>query len=365
MKSAAAPEIKEVIHAIPSRPAVSIILPFEPKMKVKASLLHSLKMVLEKTENALKENYTHEVCDVIMHKLRNIIHNLNYSSFKKSVAIFISPVFEKVLYPDIPVEEKIIIDESFEIRDLVYCKKELHKYLVLLLSGNGYKIYLGNNGTFVRIVSHNPETAAAYANDAPERVANFSDGSDRKEQLMAKFLLHLDKTLHLILDTNPFPLFVVGTERIAGHFNKITRHGRLVVKYIHGNYEDASVTELNELLKPFVADWKKVKERDLLNVLESAAGNKKLSAGIKEVWKDAMHRKGRLLVVEKNYMVAAEHGGDTDEIHKPAEPYSRYSYIKDAVDDIIEKVLDYGGDVEFVDAPLLGSYHHIALVKYY
>ena len=365
MKSVVAPEIKEVMHAVPYRPAVSIIIPFEPKMNSKAVLAHSLKLVLEKTENALKEEYTPEICSLMIHKLHTIIHNLNYSSFKKSVAFFISPVFEKVLYLDIPVEEKIIIDGSFEIRDLVYSKKELHKYLLLLLSANEYKVFLGNTSTFVRILSYNPESAASSVNDIPERVANFSDMAERKDQLMAKFLLHLDKALHLILNTNPFPLFVVGTERIAGHFNKITRHGKSVIKYIHGNYEEASVNELKELLNPYVSDWKKVKEKALVTILENAADNKKLATGIKDVWKNAMQLKGRLLAVEKNYMVAAEHGDDGDEIYKPAEPYNRYSYIKDAVDDIIEKVLDNGGDVEFVDAPLLSSYHHIALVKYY
>jgi hypothetical protein len=41
------------------------------------------------------------------------------------------------------------------------------------------------------------------------------------------------------------------------------------------------------------------------------------------------------------------------------------SYIKDAVDDIIEKMLEYGGDVEFVDEGVLKDYDHIALIKYY
>ena len=36
---------------------------------------------------------------------------------------------------------------------------------------------------------------------------------------------------------------------------------------------------------------------------------------------------------------------------------------KDAVDNIIERVLENGGDVEFVDE--LKEYNHIALVEYY
>ena len=40
-------------------------------------------------------------------------------------------------------------------------------------------------------------------------------------------------------------------------------------------------------------------------------------------------------------------------------------YIKDAVDDVIEKVLENGGDVEFVEEGLLNDYQQIALIQYY
>ena len=63
-------------------------------------------------------------------EIKGIIKNLNFNTYKKSIAIYVSPVFEKVLYLDIAVEEKIIIDESFEIRDLVSCKREIQEYLV-------------------------------------------------------------------------------------------------------------------------------------------------------------------------------------------------------------------------------------------
>jgi hypothetical protein len=51
--------------------------------------------------------------------------------------------------------------------------------------------------------------------------------------------------------------------------------------------------------------------------------------------------------------------------HKAEKPYSKFSYIKDAVDDVMEKVLETGGDVEFVDEGMLKDYDHIALVQYY
>lgn len=365
MNQIVTPEIREVMGAVHYRPAVSVIMPFEPKMSLKTELKHYLEFASDKVERELIENYPDEISTLVMQKLRAIIKGLNFNTHKKSIAIYVSPVFEKVLYLDIPVEEKIIIDESFEIRDLVYSKKQLHKYLVLLLSGKESRVFLGNSTTFVRIVSNTPESVYAYVNEAPERVANFSDMSDRKEIIMDKFLRYVDNSLDIILNAYHLPLFVLGAERIAGHFKKITKHAGAVIEYIQGNYEEASTQELRKVLQPHIADWQKVKQKDLLNQLEEAAGKKKLATGMKDVWREAMNHKGRLLVVEKDYMYAAERGSSDEVIYKVIEPYNKFSYIKDAVDDVMEKVLEDGGDVEFVDKGVLKNYNRIALVQYY
>jgi hypothetical protein len=361
MNTIITPEIREVMEAIHYRPAVSIIMPFEPKMKPKAALVHSLQMAMDKVERQLTEQYPDEISRLVMQKLGTLIRGLNYGTYKKSVAVYVSPVFEKVLYLDISVEEKIIIDESFEIRDLVYSKKQLHKYLVLLLSSKESQVYLGNSNSFVRIVSNTPE----YIDDPPERVANFSDVSERRELLTDKFLHQIDRSLDIILNSYHLPLFVLGTEKITGHFKKLTKHGSAVVEYVHGNYEDETLPGLKEVLEPYINDWKKVQQKDLLNQMEEAAGKNKLAVGMRDVWREAMRKKGRLLLVEKNYTYAAERGSTDEIIYKAIEPYNRFSYIRDAVDDVIEKVLENGGDVEFVETGLLEDHHHIVLLQYY
>ncbi len=365
MNKVITPEIREVLDALHYQPEVSIMMPFEPKMSLKTSLDHSLKIATDKVERELREKYPDEVSILVTQKLKVIIRSLNYNTHKKSIAIYVSPVFEKVLYLDILVEEKIMIDGRFEIRDLIYGKKQLHKYLVLLLSGKESRMYLGNSETFVKIVSNSPESVYAYLGDPPERVANFSDIPERKEIVMDKFLHHIDNALDIVLHAYQLPLFVVGPERVMGHFKKLTKHAGKVVEYVHGNYEDATVPELKKMLEPHIADWKKVIQKDLLNQLEEAAGRKTLSVGMRNVWKTAMSHQGRLLVVEKNYIYAAEQCSSDDIIYKATEPYKRFSYIKDAVDDVIEKVLGNGGDVEFVDEGLLKQYDHIALIKFY
>jgi hypothetical protein len=359
------PEIHEVLEAFHYRPAVSIIMPFEPKMSKKRELIHSLELVTDKVERELTENYRSEMSALVVQRLRAIIKSLDFNTYKKSIAIYVSPVFEKVLYLDIPVEEKIMVGESFEIRDLLYSKKQLHEYLVLLLSGKEYRMYFVNSGSFVKIVANKPESVYAYINEIPQRVANFSDISKRKEIVMDKFLHHIDSTLEIILNAYHLPLFVLGPEKMVGHFKKLTQHATAVIEYVHGNYEKATVEQLREILEVRVADWNKVIQKDLLNKIEEAAGRKKLAVGMRDVWREAMNHNGSLLVLEKDNNYTGEGGYNNNAIDKGVRPYSRFSYIKDVVGDLIEKVLESGGDVEFVDRDIMKNLHRIALVKYH
>jgi hypothetical protein len=356
---------KEILEAVRYLPSISIILPFEPKMSAKYELDYQLKRITEKVEKDLFSNHGLEEARLVTSKLKKLISQLDYSTYKRSIAIYVSPVWEKIYYLDIPVEEKIIIDESFEIRDLVYSKKELHKYLVLVISSERSRIFLGNTIQFIRLSSNTPEHVAAYRNDIPERTSNFSDASHRKEVLLDKFLHHVDVGLGMILNAYPLPLFIMGTERTVGHFKKLSHYSDHIIGYVHGNFDEATQVEIREAVSPLVADWKKVKQVNLLHQLESARSAKKLARGVREVWKEAMQKKGRLLVVEKNYSYACRKTEGGQAIFDKDDIIGTPHYIKDAVDDIIEKVLQNGGDVEFVDEGLLNDYQHIALIQYY
>lgn len=365
MNTVLAPGIAEVMEAVHYRPAVSIILPFEPKMSAKTALQYSLAAAVKKVKKELDENYPEDTVLLMMEKLDLIVQHLNFNTHKKSIALYVSPVFEKVLYLDIVVEAKIMVDESFEIRDLVYSKKQLHKYLVLFLDGHESRIFLGNSDSFVRIVSNAARPIFAYTNDIPQQVANFSDKEARRQMMMDKFLHYIDNGLDIILNAYHLPLFVIGPEKMLGHFKAITKHKSAIIDYVYGSYGNADEKRIIEVLAPYIADWKKVLQKDLLNQLNDAAGKKKLVTGMMGVWREAVSGKGRLLVVEKNYMYVADRRSGKGIIAAAAGSLNKFSCIRDAVDDVIEKVLENGGDVEFVDKGLLKDYQQIAMIKYY
>ncbi len=359
-------EIREVIDAVHYRPAVSIIMPMIAHVNLTTELTRTLHLSVDKVKLELKKNFPEDNGKLVIQKLNEVIENLKIDTTKKSIAIFVSPVYSNVFFLDIDVEEKIVIDESFGIRDLLYSKKQLLKYLVVMASSKESHIFLCNSDTFfVRILANKAESVDGFVNDIAERVLNFSDISERKEIMMDKFLHHLDHELGNILKTYNLPVFLVGTDRILGHFRKLTKYEAAIVSYIHGNYEEASMNELKGILAAHIDILPQRKQNAILDQLEEAANRNKLAVGMKEVWKEASNQKGRVLVVEKNFKYTAEHGDKENVIHKVSETSGFTSYIRDTVDDVIEKVLEFGGDIEFVDDDLLKRYDRIALIQYF
>jgi len=346
-------------------PCLSIIMPFEPKMWSNIELERRLNLVLARARKQLENQFPGEVAELMSNKLLKLVRSLNYSTYKKSIAIFVCPHSEKIFYLDIPVEEKILVDDSFDIRELVLSKRDDRDFLLLLINASRSRIFRGNQNEFMRISSSVPESATVYENDISSRVGNFSDPSDRKEIMLDKFLHHIDQGLDIVLNAYRLPLLVMGPERALGHFRKITRHHEKIIDYIKLQVEESDEQKIREVIAPHILDWNKIKQNDLLRQLDAAKGVGKMASGIRDVWKMASNRKGRLLLVESGYRCDSWKIKEPVKTNEGDNSAGRSFLIKDAVDDTIEKILEYGGDVEFVDKGLLKAYSSIALIQYY
>ncbi|HXD77628.1 MAG TPA: hypothetical protein VN616_07455, partial [Puia sp.] len=356
---------REMMGRVPFPPAVSILLPVNPVFSAHAELHHRLKVALENVRHRLLQDYTNDTAAAVLQRLTRLRLQVNYNSPKKSIALFASPHKEKLFYLDSTVEEKVIIGDSFLVRDLVADSKQFRDYLVLVLSDKECRFYLASEGKLERLKSEIPTEAYAYVNELPERVANFSDPAERKEIVMEKLLHKMDGELTHLLARYPLPVFVMGPERVIGHFKAHSRHLAQIAACVHGNYVEEDEAELHRVLQPCLATWHQHNNEALLALLETAAGDKLLTTGIREAWAAVSHDQGRLLVVEKHYSFPASRGDTPDRIFPESSPQTNPFCIHDAVDELIGQVISKGGNVEFVEDGALDKFGHVALIRYY
>jgi hypothetical protein len=346
-------------------PAISIMLPFEPKMTPRAELREKFKDMIDQVRGRLKEYYSPKESFEVMRKLNKMIAELDYLTHKKSIAFFVSPVFEKIYYLDVDVNAAFMIDEHFGLTQLIENKKETQQYLLLVLSGELTKIYLGQGGHPLKMISHAPKHVNHPTSHLPEKVSNFTDASHIHEIELKKFLRSCDDGLTLLLNAYPLPLFVMGPKKTVGYFKHLSRNTNHVVEYLYGNYIHSSQAEIDQAMTSHLMDWNQVKQKDILNRLEVAAGSGKLARGIHEVWREAGRKKAKLLVIEKNHTYPFRNSRRVPGILNDQANTNNQFHIRDGVDQLIEEVLESGGEIEFVEEGFLKDYDHIALVLHY
>ena len=343
-------------------PSLSIILPFEPKMQSKSELTSSLQSVVEKVEKKIFDNFYIDMALLVIQKLKYIIKNLDFSTHKKSIAIYVSPVFEKVLYLNVEVDERIVLDKSFHIQDLIKNKKELHQYLLLQLTEKECRIYVNESGEIQKIFFSRLENFLEYADPLYHRLKIKDCDRECVNINIEKFLRRIDNSLDYIMDSYHLPLFVIGNEEVLNHFNNVTNHAILIIENIISDYQEGDTEEIKKIMVPYIADWNGVKQRYLLNELHTAAFKHKLATGIPDVIKAVMEHRCRILLLEENYQYPELNTRNEAAVYKANKLYNRFSYLKDTVDEIIEKILEEDGDVEFVSKDIMEQYDHIALI---
>lgn len=328
----------EAISEIRYLPEISIIMPFQPIVTSKQELEYKLMLITAKIEQELGDIYSAEYAVPATLKLRRIVQNLNYNSYKKSIAIFISPVVEKVYYLDIEVKENMVVNGSFKMQDIVLNKKQTPQYLTMILAGESSKLYEGNSSGFSLIksnVSKNP---------------------------LHNFLEEMDNGLFIILKAYPIPVFIIAPKAVLENFKKITKNDKNVIEYITVCSDVTGDTELRNIILPYESNWENLKQTYLLNQVEKAYEEDKLVTGIENVLDKAIHCKGRLLIIEKKFLTPKAHV-KAKYCNNKGYFIENLFYIKDEVDEIIEKVLENGGDVELIDNNLLSDYEQIVLIK--
>jgi hypothetical protein len=356
-------------------PSVVLTLPFDPKMNPRSRVDGSLNDALSRAVRRLQDAYPSDIAVPVINRLEGLACHLNYATHKRSVALFVSAETEKILYLDEVLEEQILIDSGFRIRELSIPHSSHVQYYVLLLSGHQSKMYLGDNYGLQLIKNNEFKEMGQCSRDERNEGEPCDKSCVHKQGPLDQFLYHMDEGLSVILDGHPLPVFVLATAPVAEHFARISRNDPNIGVYIHKDCLGFSEEDLLELLQPYLSEWAYIREQMALKHVAIAEGASKLEVGIDAVSKTVLAGNTRLLIVERGFTAPFPFGPMPS-----AMPLATYDqrlaagdgsasspefFIRDRVDALIEKVLERGGGVEWVDKGALQNQAHIALVRHH
>lgn len=368
-------ESKEMLRSKKEYPSVSLLLPVNPQYPKVREEEKKLKAMIKKVEEKLESQVPAKIFSSLAAKFRKTLTTIDFSHLSRSLAVFVSQDKQKVIHLPFQVEEKTIIANSFELRDLLYAAKHSYHYAALSLSENkarlfwGYNHHLSEESLEELPLGITDTGGKGYSRShkfnsiSPGR--NVPDQFAYREVQMEKYLHDLDKILSKQLGKKNIPLVLLGERKITDQFKAISKSTDKIIGKVDGNYDKASHHEILQRIEPSLEEKTTVMEKNAMALLDDAVSRRMSASGIAEVWKAVMEKRGRLLLVEKDYNCPAKLGGNKFTLIVNNVKENGIHIIPDAVDDIIEYVLLFGGDVIFVNNGTLPDHQRIALITYY
>ncbi len=350
---------------------ISIIVPTYKILPGKSTGTQEVDNAVRRAKEYLRQNYLPDDVAPLMQSLDKLSRQAGWGYNACGIGIFVSANVEKLIRFSCPVKEKIIINSSFEIRDLLYQAQYSRPYYVLHLGTQGAEFYQGGIGTLKEVGDKNfPRT---YCDTEQNKLSgsayytvNNSTQSFEGDKLWMEdvrfddFLKKTDKVLAGYV-TGGVPLMVSGAKRRVSAFANVTGNMENIVAYLYGNHRSAT-QNFHEIVWTVAKEYLDGYYRNLGRECIKLVAEGKAVYGIKEAWKAVMEGRGTQLFVEKDFTIPGfldRYNRYDLHIHPPR---ARHHAIPDAVDNLIEQVLKKSGKVILLENKALLNHQRIALV---
>ena len=355
----------QALKAIKSYPCITITLPtHRTSPDNQQDPIRVKNLVAEAKERLLREMSARE-SEPLFERLDDLVADINYPHLQEGLALFVSADVEQWFTIPHTLEERVVVDDTFFIRDLVRTLNRLRRYWVLSLSEQPTRLYIAARDELEEITDSGfPMLHASPTGENLLRRGFGVNASRHRDERHRQFFRAVDQAFAPLLAEDPLPVVVIGVDRYQSFFSEVATSANRVIATVTGNYDRMTAHELGELVWPVAREAFAARRRAVLDRLGAAVGAQRSSSTLGEVWRDARIGRGETLVVEDGYHQPArinEMGLLDLDVDDPTAP----DVLDDAVDEVVTSVLEKGGDVVFVEDGELAQHGRIALILRY
>lgn len=227
-------------------------------------------------------------------------------------------------------------------------------YYVLSLSDRTSRLYEAFRDTLIDIRDNEFPIESSAGMNGPLEPAH---GNSQ----LREFIRTADQHFGHYFRRDPLRLVVVGDKQHLAIFRSVTSHQDVVTGTVEGNYTATSPHDLGKIVWSIVKQTMAGTTERAMHDLDAAASSHNVASGIDAVAYVAGSGGGGTLFVEEDYRMK---GGIREADHSLIMPedINILEVTDDAVDAVIQKVLEKGGRVVFLENDSLPRLARIALV---
>jgi hypothetical protein len=328
-----------LLQAIRSYPAISLLMNTTSAPQMRKADADRLAALADDAERRLRDEGLPGVSSTILAPLRRLVRDSTQRPTDASLCLFASEAVQQAVVLPLAVRERVVVDPTFATRDLVRALHRTPRHLVLVLTGRDARLFdcaMGELRPALRLL----RAAASTSTDS--------------------FLRRVDRALGAYRSLHPSPLVLVAAPEIRASFLTLSRHAERLVGTVAANVPTAPLPELAARVRPVLEQYLLSREHEALELLDRRQGAKQSVSGMRSAWLAARHEQPEMLAVEEGLFYPARLSNDGDWL-TPATDIEHPEVIDDAVDELIELVLERGGWVALVADGRLQAHDGVAL----
>ena len=291
---------------------ISVIVPTHRISPERRADRLEVERALDKAKQLLRYKYAERQIEPLLLSMDELLASIDFMHNIEGIGLYISSNSKLAVQFPFPVKEKIMVDDNFEIRDLLHKISYAKPYYVLMLTEKDERLFEARWKELTEVKDNNwpieykddyvyekPVRSSSYAGHA--HVKNFEKDTSELEAIRFKNFFHqVDKLLDTYL-VDDIPLILLGSEKILSWFKEVSRHERNIINSIPGNYAHLNSTLLAEVVWPAMLSYLGDGQEQLIDEFEQKIGGHLGMSSIQEIWEAAGEGRALKLLVEKDF----------------------------------------------------------------
>ncbi|MBA2661097.1 MAG: hypothetical protein H0U74_02285 [Bradymonadaceae bacterium] len=355
----------KLLASVRNYPCVSVLLPTYRMSPENRQDPIRVKKLLKEAADRLQSEFGKRDAQVVLDRLGELSDQIDYHNTLDGLALFANADMARIYYLPFAVRERVVVDETFATRDLVYTLNRSPSYWLLHLSEKHTRLYDGVHDSILEI----KEEGFPMVHEGPGGSAPLPGGigvskSAHRDERHRQFFRQVDAAFGKSALNDRRPLFIAGIGRYHAFFDEVTQHKGWLAGTIEGNYDKVSDHELGKRVGPAVADYLATSRQAVLTELSDAVGAQLAVTTVGVCWRLAQEGRGAKLIVEDGFEYPARLDA-SGLVLTPADDVAAPDVIDDVIDELIEAVIEKGGEVAFVDNGSLAKSGRVAMILRY
>lgn len=354
--SAPPPTAEQVVllQALRGRPTVSVLLNTQPGPVMSGQDQRRLDLLVEQATARVRGEAAGPEGEQALTALRGLARTACTGATDRALALFASADSAHAVTLPVEVRERVVVDSSFATRDLVRALHRTPRHVVLVLNSAEARLFSGAGDRLHPVAG----SSFPMRSDRPRRPGSARAGASDADA--TAFFRGVDAALGTYLRLHPAPLVLIGPDRALAGFRGVSRNLSRLAGTLEGNLSGTPLPELVARCKPVLNSYLLSRQDEALALLERRTSASRVVIGMTTAWLAARRERPEMLAVEEGLFFPARVSQDGD-LLEAAATVADPDVIDDAVDELIELVLDRGGWVALVDDGLLADRDRVAL----